>query len=138
MASRSPASFDAPYGLPGSVGIGRLPRPAVPPLPAEDLVGRDDQQVRSALGTGRGKDTGRRAVAPDGQLGVEGTAVDVGPGRGVDDDLGPVAVEARADPVGCVEVERVALPGDRAGRAGEGSVGEGGDERAARGGRPLR
>ena len=70
------------------------------------------------------------AVAPDRQLRIERAAVDVGPGRGVDDDLGLVTVETRPDPVGCVEVERVAAPGDRAGRAGERRIGEGGDERA--------
>ena len=85
-----------------------------------------------------GQDAGRRAVAAQRQLRVEGAAVDVGPGRGVDDDLGPVAVEARADAVGCVEVERVARPGDRPGRPGERRVREGRDERAARGGRPPR
>jgi hypothetical protein len=49
----------------------------------------------------------------------------------VDDDLRPVTVEAGADPVGCIKVERIATPGDGPGRTGEGSVRQGGDERAA-------
>ncbi len=49
----------------------------------------------------------------------------------MDHDLGPVAVEAQPDPIGCVEVERVASPGDRTGGTGEGRVREGGDEGAA-------
>ena len=43
----------------------------------------------------------------------------------MDDDLGPVAVDPRADAVGRVQVERRAIPGDRSGRAGERGVGEG-------------
>ena len=58
-ASRSPASFEAPYGLPGSVGSVGCHGRAVGPLPVEDLVGRDDEQVRAALGAGRGQDAGR-------------------------------------------------------------------------------
>ena len=91
-----------------------------------------------ALGAGRGQDAGRLAVAPDRQLRIERAAVDIGPGRGVDDDLGPVTVEARPDPVRRVEVEGVAVPGDRAGRAGERRVGEGGDRARSRDGRPPR
>ena len=61
-----------------------------------------------ALGAGRGEDPGRLAVAAQRQLRVAGAAVDVGPGRAVDDDLGPVAVEQGADAVGRVEVEDAA------------------------------
>ena len=44
-----------------------------------------------AAGGGLGQRADRVAVAAQGQLGVAGTAVDIGPGGGVDDHLGPVA-----------------------------------------------
>ena len=42
----------------------------------------------------------------------------------MDDDLGPVAVQARPDAVRRIEIERVAAPGDRTGRAGERRIGQ--------------
>ncbi len=62
---------------------------------------------------------------------VPGAAVDIGPGGGVDDHLGPVTLEHRVDAGRRVEVELAPGPGDRSGRPGERSVGEGGDQRAA-------
>ena len=56
---------------------------------------RHDQQLGPARGAGLGQDAGRRRVAPHRELRVERAAVDVGPGGGMDDDLGPVAVEQR-------------------------------------------
>ena len=57
----------------------------------------------------------RVAVPPQGEVGVAGAAVDVGPGGGVDDDLGPVALDQRGDRRHRerVEVEVRARPGDR-------------------------
>ena len=111
--------------------VGRGVRLAVEPVAIEDLVGRDHQQVHPARGTGRGQHPGRDRVPSQCELRIERAAVDVGPGRGMDDDLGSVAVEPGTDPLGCVKVERVASPGDRPARAGERCVRERRDERAA-------
>ena len=83
---------------------------------AEALRTTSEEVAKTA---GLGKDACRDRVPTDRELGVEGAAVDVGPGSSVDDDLGPVSVEPGADPFGRIEVERVALPGDRSGGAGE-------------------
>ncbi len=62
--ARSPASFDAPYGLAGcrarraARSRGRPSRAAV-----EDLVRRDHDEVDAALGAGLGEDAGGGAVA---------------------------------------------------------------------------
>ena len=111
--------------------LGRLVRATVDPAAVEDLVGGHDQQLGPARGAGLGQDAGRGRVATHRQLRVERAAVDVGPGGGMDDDLGPVPVEQRPDRAGCIEVERLARPADRPGRTGERGVGEGRDEVAA-------
>ena len=70
-------------------------------------------------------------IAAHRELGIAGAAVDVGPGRGMDDDLGPVAIQPGADPVRVVEVEVATVPGDRPGGPGERRVGEAGHEGSA-------
>ena len=69
------------------------------------------------------------------QLRLAGAAVDVGPGRAVDDDLGPVAVEQRADAVRGVEVEDRPAPRDRPERSGERRLLEGRHDAPDRAGR---
>ena len=133
-------SFDAPYGLAGD----RSGRPAGSPRPSvasavEDLVRRDRRAGRCRARRRRAREhAGRLAVAAHGELRVAGTAVDVGPGRGMDDDLGAVAVQERVDAVGRVEVELARGSRRSARRAGERRIAEGGDEGPARGGRSRR
>ena len=137
VAARSPPSLDAPYGLPGDVGSSGRVADAVVASPVEDLVGRDRDEVDPARRAGGGQDPvcatpfRRRA-----QVRVACAAIDVGPGRGVDDDLGPVAVEPRADGVGRVEVERATGP-RRVGPAGPVNGASAGRSRARRPSRPV-
>jgi len=99
--------------------------------PGEDLVGGDHDQIDATRRGRLGEDAGGRPVAPHRELGVERAAVDVRPGRRMDDDLGPLAVQQLADPVRGVKVEGVPGPGERTGRARERGVGERRDDRAA-------
>src|SRR5439155_24696726 len=65
------------------------------------------------------------------EVGVAGTAIDVAPRRGMDDDFRRVTIEQGSNPVRLVEVEGAAVPGDRPGRAAERGVGERRHERPA-------
>jgi hypothetical protein len=66
----------------------------------------------------------RVGVPPSGELRIPRAAVDVGPGRGVDDGLRTVAVQQRLDGPRRVEIEGRASPGDRATGTGEWRVSE--------------
>jgi hypothetical protein len=96
-------------------------------VPGEYLIGRDDQEVDRPVRTRCGEDAGRVAVATLGEIGLAGAPVDVGPGRGVHDDLRSVPVERGGHPRGRVEVEVRPGPGNRPARAGERRAAEGGD-----------
>ena len=103
----------------------------VGPLPVEHLVGRHQDEIDPARRAADGQLVGRGRVSPAGQGRVARAAVDVGPGRRVDDDLGSIASD---DPVCRTRVVEVVVgpgPGDRAGETGERCLGQGRDERSA-------
>ena len=62
---------------------------------------------------------------------LRGATVDIGPGRRMDDDLGPVPLDRAGRRAAVVEVVVGPGPGDRAGQPGERGVGQGRDERPA-------
>ena len=92
--------------------VGRAVADPVPALPVEDLVRRDQDQVDAALRARAREDPGGVPVPGVGHRGVPGTAIDVGPGRRVDDDLDAVAVEPLPDRVRSIQVELGAAPGE--------------------------
>ena len=113
-------------------GTGRVVGPvpdAVEPRPVEHLVGRDHDEVDATCGAGVGEDAGRDPVPAQGEVGVAGAAVDIGPRGAMDDDLGAVVIEPCVDVPRGVEVERRAIPRQGPERTGERCVGEGRDHR---------
>ena len=130
-ASRSPASFEAPYGLPGSVGsVGCHGRPSVHSPLKTSLVETISRSV-PALGAGLGQDAGRvrrcaGSPAPDRGRSRRHRSR---PRRGRRPRAGRDRGAPRS-PSGASRSNASRSPGDRAGRAGEGRIGEGRDERA--------
>ena len=120
--------FRAPVLVPGCGGIGRSVADAILAVPGEDLVGRDDQKVDPPFPAGRGEHAGRVAVATHRDFGLPGAAVDVSPGRRVDDDLRPVAAQGGGHAGGSVEVEVRPGPGHGSARPRERRVAQGGDQ----------
>ena len=107
----------------GHVGIGHVPD-------ADATVTTDYETAKDMFVSG--DPSAALSAFMAGKVRIQGAAVDIGPGRGMDDDLGPVPVQARPDPFGGIEIERVAPPDDRSGGAREGRVGQGIDECAAK------
>jgi hypothetical protein len=79
----------------------------------EHLVRADLHQVDAACCGRLGEDPDRIRVPRLRQVGVSGTAVDVGPRRRVDDHLRSIAIEQRVDGARRIEVEGVPGPRDR-------------------------
>ena len=121
-ASRSPSAFDVPYGFPGSGGsLGRCPWPVTFSPAKTSFVEMTRRSVRRAAHAAASTPVAT-ALRRSASSGSQSTAVHVRPCRGVDDDLWPVALEAVADGVGGIKVERRAIPGDRSGGTGEWGV----------------
>ena len=101
---------------------------AVGPTTVEHLVGRDENEIGSRARRRLGQPGDGLGIAPLGDFGLPGTAVDVGPGRGVDDHLGLVAGDQARCRADVIEVIVGPAPGQRAADPGEWSVGQGGED----------